>query len=90
MLLWHALLNPLVILLAVLATISFATGDPRAAIMMSVMIVLSVGLKLIQEAKAGRAAAKLKAYWQSPAKTLSREVPWRVTRHRIPRTTSAT
>ena len=60
-LLWHAVLNPLVILLAVLATISFATGDPRAGIVMSLMIVLSVGLKLIQEAKADSAAAKLKA-----------------------------
>jgi len=33
-LLWHAVLNPLVMLLAVLASISFATGDPRAGIMM--------------------------------------------------------
>ena len=53
--------NPLVILLAVLATVSFATGDARAATMMLLMIVLSVGLKLIQEAKASSAAAKLKA-----------------------------
>jgi len=27
-LLWHAVINPLVVLLAVLATVSFATGDP--------------------------------------------------------------
>ena len=60
-LLWRALLNPLVILLAVLAALSFATGDPRAGTMMLAMIVLSVGLKLIQEAKANNAAAKLKA-----------------------------
>jgi Mg2+-importing ATPase len=59
--LWRALLNPLVILLAVLATISFATGDSRAGVMMLSMITLSVGLKLIQESKAGNAAAKLKA-----------------------------
>ena len=58
---WHAVLNPLVILLAILASISFATGDPRAGIMMSLMIALGVGLKLIQEAKADSAAAKLKA-----------------------------
>jgi len=57
----HAVLNPLVILLAVLATISFATGDPRAGFMMSMMIALGVGLKLIQEAKAETAAASLKA-----------------------------
>ena len=60
-LLWHAVLNPLVILLAVLASVSFATGDFRAGTMMSLMIALGVGLKLIQEAKADSAAAKLKA-----------------------------
>lgn len=60
-LLWHAVLNPLVILLAILASISFATGDPRAGIMMSIMIAMGVGLRLIQEAKANNAAAKLKA-----------------------------
>jgi P-type Mg2+ transporter len=57
----HAVVNPLVILLAVLATISVVTGDPRAAIMMVLMILLSVGLKLVQEARASSAAAKLKA-----------------------------
>lgn len=60
-LLWHSVINPLVILLAVLATVSFATGDVRAGIVMSLMIVLGVGLKLVQEAKADSAAAKLKA-----------------------------
>ncbi|HEX7476525.1 MAG TPA: magnesium-translocating P-type ATPase [Polyangiales bacterium] len=60
-LLWHAVLNPLVILLAALATISFATGDARAGSMMLAMIALSVGLQLVQEAKADNAAAKLKA-----------------------------
>ena len=60
-LLGRALLDPLVILLAVLATVSISTGDPRAAAMMVLMIVLSVGLKLFQEAKAGSIAAKLKA-----------------------------
>ncbi len=60
-LLWHAVLNPLVILLAVLATVSFATADPRAGSMMLLMIALSVGLKLFQEARAGSAAARLKA-----------------------------
>jgi P-type Mg2+ transporter len=60
-LLWRALLDPLVVLLAVLAGISLATGDPRAALVMITMILLSVGLKLIQEAKADTAAARLKA-----------------------------
>lgn len=57
----HALLNPLVILLTILIAVSFATGDYRAGIVMSAMIVLGVGLNLIQEARADHAAAKLKA-----------------------------
>src|ERR1017187_9690303 len=60
-LLWHGVRNPLVALLAVLATVSFATGDARAGTMMLLMIALSVGLRLVQEAKANDAAAKLKA-----------------------------
>jgi Mg2+-importing ATPase len=60
-LLLRAVRNPLVILLAVLSAISFATGDPRAGTVMAAMIFLSVGLKLIQETKADSAAAKLKA-----------------------------
>ncbi|HVR64332.1 MAG TPA: cation-transporting P-type ATPase, partial [Polyangia bacterium] len=60
-LLWRSVINPLVILLAVLATVSFLTADPRAGSMMVLMIVLSVGLKLYQEARADSAAAKLKA-----------------------------
>jgi Mg2+-importing ATPase len=60
-LLWHAVLNPLVLLLAGLATISFATGDFRSAVVMVFMIVLSVGLKLIQETRADSAAARLRA-----------------------------
>jgi len=60
-LLWHAIRNPLVVLLAVLTTISFATGDLRAGIVMSLMIAMGVALRLIQEAKADHAAAKLKA-----------------------------
>ncbi len=60
-LLWRSVINPLVVLLAVLATVSFSTGDPRAGTMMALMIGLSVGLKLYQEAKADSVAAKLKA-----------------------------
>ena len=57
----HAVINPLVVLLAVLATISFATGDARAGIVMSLMIALGVGLRLFQERRADNAAARLKA-----------------------------
>ncbi|MFI5379325.1 MAG: magnesium-translocating P-type ATPase [Tepidisphaerales bacterium] len=60
-LLLHACLNPLVILLLVLATVSFATGDNRAGIVMMLMVVLGVVLRFVQETKADAAAAKLKA-----------------------------
>lgn len=74
-LLGRAFLNPLVILLAVLATISFATGDIRAGAVMSLMIALGVGLKLVQEAKADSAAAKLKAMISVKATVLRDNAP---------------
>jgi Mg2+-importing ATPase len=62
--LWRLMItlrNPLVILLTALATISFATGDSRAGIVMSLMVALGVILRFVQEARADSAAAKLKA-----------------------------
>ena len=53
--------NPLVILLIVLATISFATGDARAGTVMALMVILGVLLRFVQEARADAAAEKLKA-----------------------------
>jgi P-type Mg2+ transporter len=60
-LLSRAALNPLVILLAGLATVSFMTGDTAAGGVMVVMMGLGIGLKVIQEARAGAAGDKLKA-----------------------------
>lgn len=56
-----ALRNPLVILLAVLATISWATGDFRAGSVVAIMLVLGVLLRFIQEVRADKAADQLKA-----------------------------
>ena len=53
--------NPLVILLTTLSGVSFATGDARAGTVMAMMVVLSVGLRFLQEARADAAAAKLRA-----------------------------
>jgi Mg2+-importing ATPase len=53
--------NPLVILLTVLATISFATGDARAGSVMTLMVSIGVLLRFVQEARADAAAEKLKA-----------------------------
>ena len=60
-LLGRACANPLVILLLLLATISLATGDVRAATVMFSMVVLGVMLRFLQESRADNAAAKLKA-----------------------------
>jgi Mg2+-importing ATPase len=55
------LANPLVVLLAVLSSISYLTGDARAGTVMAMMLALSVGLRFVQEARADAAAAELKA-----------------------------
>jgi Mg2+-importing ATPase len=60
-LLGRALINPLVILLSILATVSALTGDLRATVVMAIMVVLGVVLRFVQEARADTAAAKLKA-----------------------------
>jgi Mg2+-importing ATPase len=77
----HTLRNPLVILLAILAIVSVATGDVRAAAVMTLMIVLGVGLRFTQEARADAAAAALRAMIRVTATALRdgkpREVPLR-------------
>jgi Mg2+-importing ATPase len=78
-LLGHALINPLVILLLILATISFLTGDERSGIVMLVMVVLGVLLRFVQEARADAAAARLKAMIHVTATVIregqAREIP---------------
>ena len=59
--LFNASRNPLVILLTVLATISYATGDLRAGTVMLLMVILGLSLRFVQESRADAAAAKLKA-----------------------------
>ncbi|MBK9942060.1 MAG: magnesium-translocating P-type ATPase [Kouleothrix sp.] len=56
-----ALINPLVILLGILALISLSVGDVRAAVMMALMVVLGVSLRFVQEWRADAAAAQLTA-----------------------------
>jgi P-type Mg2+ transporter len=73
--------NPLVILLAALSAISFATGDARAGTVMAMMVLLSVVLRFWQEARADAAAAKLKAMIHVTATVIrdgeSSEIPLR-------------
>ncbi len=58
--LWRAVRNPLVLLLIVLAVVSAATGDFRAATVIGVMIAVGVGLRFVQESHADAAAAALR------------------------------
>lgn len=73
--------NPLVILLSVLSSVSFLTGDPRAGSVMALMVALSVGLRFVQEARADAAAEKLKAMIHVTAtvvrNAVAREIPLR-------------
>ena len=57
----RALVNPLVILLLVLAAASLLTDDLRSALVIALMVVLGVTLRFVQEARADTAAARLKA-----------------------------
>ncbi|MCZ7637120.1 MAG: magnesium-translocating P-type ATPase [Verrucomicrobia bacterium] len=79
--LYHAAINPLVILLTVLAILSFATGDATAGTIMMLMVVLGLSLRFIQETKADHAAAQLKAMIRVTATVLRdgqpRETPLR-------------
>jgi Mg2+-importing ATPase len=78
-----ACLNPLVILLTVLAVISFATAqetsDYVGGALMVAMVVLGVSLRFVQEARADAAAAKLKAMIRVTATVvrggITREIP---------------
>ncbi len=59
--------NPLIILLLVLSLVSYLTGDPRAAVVVLVMVVLGVVLRFVQEMRADNAAARLEAMVSSTA-----------------------
>ena len=77
--LFTAARNPLVILLTVLATVSYATGDLRAGSVMLLMVILGLGLRFVQETRADTAAAKLKAMISVTATVVrngeAREIP---------------
>jgi P-type Mg2+ transporter len=82
---WHAIRNPLVILLSFLAGITFYTAEEPSDFaggwLMVVMVILGVALRFIQESKANAAAAKLKAMINVTATVVregkTREVPLR-------------
>ncbi len=68
--LWDNVKNPLVILLIVLAAVSFLTGDMRATVVIGMMVVLGVVLRFFQELRADNAAEKLRAMVKTTATVL--------------------
>ena len=60
-------INPLNVLLLVLAVASFALGDQRAAIVIAIMVVLSISLGFIQEHRSTKAAEALRRMVQNKA-----------------------
>src|SRR6516225_3427298 len=79
--LWVAARNPLVILLTVLAILSYATGDSAAGTIIMLMVALGMSLRFVQETRADNAAAKLKAMITVTATVVrdgqTREIPLR-------------
>ena len=71
----RAVLNPLVVLLAVLAGGSVVGGDPAAAAIMFVMLAIGVGLRFVQESRAGHAAEGLRDLVRVHATALRDGVP---------------
>lgn len=64
--------NPLAILLIVLAIISLATGDAKAATIITIMVIFSVILRFSQEFRSSEAAEKLREMVRTTA-TVSRK-----------------
>jgi Mg2+-importing ATPase len=71
--------NPLVILLAILAFVSYITGDIRATIVMCIMLSLGIVLKFVQELRADNSAEQLKAMVSTTATVIrsgtQKEIP---------------
>jgi Mg2+-importing ATPase len=66
--------NPFIVLLLALAVLSYVTEDAKATLIISVMVLVSVLLRFVQEFRSGRAAEKLKAMVGTTA-TVSRPGP---------------
>lgn len=64
---WGRAKNPLNALLLTLATISYFLGDIRAAIVITIMVILAITTAFIQEHRSNDAAAKLRAMVKTTA-----------------------
>ena len=57
--LWHQLRSPLLVLLLIAATASYAVGEHGAAVIIGVIVGMSIGLGLVNEYRAEKAAESL-------------------------------
>lgn len=68
--LWHCYRNPFNLLLSVLATISWYTGDNKATVVIGTMVVISTMVRFIQELRSSQAVDALKAMVSNNASVL--------------------
>ena len=62
--------DPLNVLLAVLAVVSYATGNASSAVIIAIMVCISIALRFFQEHRADRAEEKLKKMVSSHARVI--------------------
>ena len=73
--LWHCYSNPFNLLLTVLAVVSYAVQDAKATVVIGVMVVLSTGVRFVQERRSNHAAEALRAMVSNTATVLRRDRP---------------
>ncbi len=71
--LWSCYKNPFNLLLTVLAGVSYLTQDAKATVVIGVMVLLSTGVRFVQEGRSNRAAERLKAMVSNTATVLRRD-----------------
>jgi Mg2+-importing ATPase len=73
--LWRCYLNPFNLLLTGLASLSFLSADAKATVVIAVMVILSTGIRFVQEGRSHRAAEGLRALVSNTASVLRRAMP---------------
>ena len=70
--LWHCYKNPFNLLLTALSAVSWLTQDAKATVVIGVMVILSTGIRFVQEGRSHRAADRLKAMVSNTATVMRR------------------
>jgi P-type Mg2+ transporter len=82
--LWHGFANAFSALLAVLATVSWFTGDRESALIIAAMVLLSGLLRFFQERRASLAAQKLQEMVRVTCTVIRTDAAGRVSQREIP------